>query len=78
MIAKSVGWTTGGSPGHPDAVDSEINNLARIRFSSKSIDIKKIVPESIVAARIRRKDCKGSAAVSVVSSWRLAPTRCGT
>jgi hypothetical protein len=25
MIAKSVGWTTGGSPGHP--VESDINNL---------------------------------------------------
>jgi threonine dehydrogenase-like Zn-dependent dehydrogenase len=27
MIAKSVGWTTGGSPGHLDPVGSDINNL---------------------------------------------------
>jgi hypothetical protein len=27
MIAKSVGWTPGGSPGHLDPVDSDINNL---------------------------------------------------
>ena len=27
MIAKSVGWTTGGSPGHLDPVESDINNL---------------------------------------------------
>jgi len=27
MIAKSVGWTTSGSPGHPDPVDSPIGNL---------------------------------------------------
>ena len=27
MIAKSVGWTMGGSPGHPDAVEFVIKNL---------------------------------------------------
>ena len=27
MIAKSVGWTIGGSPGHPDAVEFDIENL---------------------------------------------------
>jgi threonine dehydrogenase-like Zn-dependent dehydrogenase len=27
MIAKSVGWTMGGSPSHPDAVEFDIENL---------------------------------------------------
>lgn len=27
MIAKSVGWTIGSSPGHPDAVEFDIENL---------------------------------------------------
>ena len=27
MIAKSVGWTTGRSPGHPDAVNFDTENL---------------------------------------------------
>src|SRR5664279_660518 len=27
MIAKSVGWTMGGSPSHLDSVESDINNL---------------------------------------------------
>ena len=29
MMAKSVGWTTGGSPSRPDSLEFDINNLRR-------------------------------------------------
>ena len=56
MMAKSVGWTTGGSPSHPDSLEFDINNmrpdevLVRIDVQERS----RSVSIRIAATKIRR------------------------